>query len=180
MEEPRRGYVDIARDRVTTKAHLQSLLWHMRADTERLVAAAGPGHVDLPGVAGDWSLKDVVAHLAAWRWWSVARMEAAVHHAEPTPPWGADQSEETGVDQINAEFHAAALARSVAEVLADSRATFDRFEAATMALAEEDLFAPGRYPWLDGYRAADIVLGSAAHLYEDHEPSVKAFLAGGA
>ena len=175
--EPRRGYVEIARERITTRAQLQDLLWHMRADTERLVAQAGPTRMELPGAAGDWSLKDVVAHLAAWRWWSVARMEGAAHNTEPTPPWGSDLSEEgAGVDQINEQFHAAALARPVAEVLADSRATFDRLEAALMALPEADLFAPCRYPWLDGYRAADIVLGSAAHLYEDHEPAISAFL----
>ena len=179
MEEPKRGYVETARETVTTRTQLQDLLWHMRADTERLVAQAGPVRMELPGAAGDWSLKDVVAHLAAWRWWSVARMEGAVHNTEPTPPWGVGQSEESssGVDQINEQFHAAALARSVAEVLADSRATLDRLEAATMALSEGDLFTPGRYPWLDGYRAADIVLGSAAHLYEDHEPAISEFLA---
>jgi hypothetical protein len=162
----------------TTKVQLQAILWRMRADLERLVAEAGPERMELPGVTGDWTLKDVIGHLTEWREWSVTRMEAAVKNEEPTPPWGEGMEEESdaGVDQINEQFYAANRDRSVAEVLHDSRANFDRLEAALMALPEADLFDTARYPWLDGYAAVDIIHGSAGHLYEEHEPAITAFL----
>lgn len=167
-------------DGVSTKAELQGIIWRMRAALERFVAEAGPGRLETPGVAGDWTLKDVIAHLAAWRWVSVARLEAAARGTEPIMPYGADLDEERpgDVDRINRRFYAAGRDRSVDETLRDSRATLDRLEAALLTLSEADLFARGRYPWLGEYPAAAIVTHSAKHLYEDHEPGIAAFLAG--
>jgi hypothetical protein len=166
-------------DVASTKVELQAILWRMRADLERLVAEAGPTRMELPEVAGDWTFKDVIAHLTAWRWWSVARMEGAVKNAEPTPPWGAGLEEDSraGVDLINQQFYASNRDRSVIEVLRDSRENFDRFETALLALSDAELFDKQRYSWLGGYAAADVVFGSAGHLYEDHVPDIRAFLA---
>ena len=166
-------------DVASTRVELQAILWRMRADLEQLVAEVGPERMELPGVAGDWTLKDVIAHLTAWRWWSVARMEGAVKNAEPTPPWGEGMEEESeaGVDEINQQFFAAGREHSVLEVLSDSRATFDRLEIALLSLSDAELFDTQRYSWLGGYAAADVIFGSAGHLYEEHEPGIRAFLA---
>ena len=93
-------------DMASTKEELIAILWRMRADIERFAADAGPERMEVPGVAGDWCLKDVIAHLNAWRWWSVARMEGAMRNEKPRPPWKAevDEWEEGNVDQINEEF----------------------------------------------------------------------------
>ena len=165
-------------DEPTTRVELQAILWRLRADLEQLVAEAGPTRLELPGAMGDWTLKDAVAHLSAWRWWSVTRLEGAAREEAMTPPWDAslDEGNEADVDRINQQFYVASRDLPVAAVLADSRATFDRLEAALLALPEADLFTPGRYPWLHDYPAAAIVTGSAAHLYEEHEPDIRAFL----
>jgi len=133
----------------------------------------------MPGATGDWTPKDAIAHLSAWRWWSVTRMEAAACDEEPTPPWpaGLDEGDDADVERINRQFYAASRDLPVAAVLADSRATFDRLEAALLALPEADLFVPGRYRCLGDYPAAAIIMGSAAHLYEEHAPDIRAFSA---
>jgi len=166
-------------DMASTKEELIGILWRMRADIERFAAEAGPERMEVPGVAGDWSLKDVVAHLNAWRWWSVARMEGAVRNEQPRPSWSADvdEWEEGNVDQINEEFFESARKKSVHEVLRDSRATFDRLEDAIMSLSNEVLFDTKRFAWMEGYSASDIVMGSAGHLFEDHERDINLFLA---
>jgi hypothetical protein len=163
----------------TTKAELQKTLWRMRADLERFVAEAGPARIEEPGVEGDWSLKDVIAHLTAWRWWSVARMEGAQRNLEPAQPWGDDLDESTdeNTDKINARFFERARKQSTTEALRDSRATFDRLEDAMMALPDDVLFEKGRFHWMEGYAAADIIYGTASHLFEDHELSINLFLA---
>lgn len=165
----------------SSKQGLQAVLWRMRAEQERLIAEAGPVRMELPGAAGDWTLKDVIAHLSAWRWWSVARMEAAVQGGgeAPVPPWGDDLSEEdeAGVDQINQQFYERDRTKSVDQVLRESRETFDRFEEALFALSEEQIFEAGRYPWLEGYALADVVLGSAGHLFQEHALPINLFLA---
>ncbi len=169
---------EVWRDMLSTKEELLAILWRMRADIERFAAEAGPGRMEVPGVAGDWSLKDVIAHLNAWRWWSVARMEGALRNEEPRPIWVADvdEWEEGNVDQINEEFFESSRQKSVLDVLRDSRATFDRLEDAIMALTDEQLFESGRYAWLEGYPVSAIVLGSAGHLFEDHERDINLFL----
>jgi hypothetical protein len=151
----------------------------MRADLERFVAEAGPARMALPGAAGDWTLKDVIAHLTYWRWWSVARLEAAVQNAVPVPPWGSglDEANADDVERINQQAYATNRDRSVAAVLRDSRATLDRLEAALLALPEADLFEENRYSWLGGYPAAAVVLGSAGHLNDEHAPAINDFLA---
>lgn len=175
---PKRS-ADSAPDAVSSKVQLQATLWRMRADLERLVAEAGPTRMDLPGAVGDWTFKDVIAHLTSWRWWSVARLEAAVRDEVPVPPWGSDLDEDDDEDteRINQQFYATNRDRPIAEILRDSRETFDRLEAALLALPDADLFALDRYPWLGGYPAAAIILGSAGHLYEDHEPAINDLLA---
>ena len=46
------------------------LLAQLRSENEGwegLLAEIGEDRMDEPGVAGAWSIKDIVAHLAAWR-----------------------------------------------------------------------------------------------------------------
>lgn len=166
-----------ADDRLTSTTQAQALLWRMRAETERLVAEAGPTGLDLPGAAGYWTIRDVIAHLTAWRWWSVARLEGAARDEEPTPPWAEGLNEDEDVDRINQQFYDEVRDRAIGDVLRDSRASFDRLEAALLALPETDLVAPGRYPWLGGYPAIAIVTGSAEHLFVDHLAGIVAALA---
>ena len=163
---------------VSSKVQVQAVIWRMRADLERLVAEAGPTRMELPGADGAWTIKDVVAHLASWRWWSVARLEAAVRNEAPLPPWGSDLDEDKDgdTDRINQQFYESSRDLPVAAVLRDSRETLDRLEAALLELPETDLFATGRYGWLGDYPAAAIVVHSARHLYEDHEPGIVALL----
>jgi hypothetical protein len=33
----------------------------------------GPMRMDQPGVKGDWSMKDIIAHLTGWNRWLVVR-----------------------------------------------------------------------------------------------------------
>ncbi len=166
-------------DGPSSTVELQALLWRMRAELERLVAEAGPTHLDIPGAAGDWTIKDVIAHLTAWRWWSVARLEGAVRDEGPTPPWGPDRDEDDADDiqRINQRFYEEGRDRPVAEVLRDSRATLDRLEAALLALPEAGLLAADRYPWLGGYPAAALITGSAEHLFVDHVAGIVMALA---
>lgn len=165
----------------TTRAGLQAIIWGMRADLETIAAEAGPLRMGQPGAMGDWTVKDCIAHLAAWRWWSVTRLDGAARGVEPEPPWPPELDEDRpgDVDRINGRFYAAARDLPAADVLRDSRATLDRLEAALLALTEADLFAPDRFSWLHGYPAAAIITSSAIHLEEHRGPALVALRGGG-
>jgi hypothetical protein len=180
MEAERNGA--LMHDGMSTGVELQAVIWRMRADLERLVAEAGPARMEVTNLVGGWSLKEIVAHLTAWRWWSVARMEAAVQGKSPVPPWSdeLDEEREGDVDRINSWFNEVSRDLSVADVLRDSRATLDRVEAAILALADVDLFTSGRHSWLGEYPLAAVVTGSAEHLREHDEEATAALEAWGA
>ena len=56
--------------------------------------------LEMPGVNGDWSLKDMVAHLTTWHRDHLLCLDAAVKGTPPAdPPW---PLEFTNTDEINA------------------------------------------------------------------------------
>src|SRR5690242_11069054 len=58
---------------IRSKAQLLEELRDEQAGWEALLQDIGEEHMTQPGVAGEWSIKDVVAHLTFWRQRTVAR-----------------------------------------------------------------------------------------------------------
>jgi hypothetical protein len=125
-----------------------------------------------PGVAGAWSIKDIVAHLAAWRRRTVGRIEAVANgQPEPAPSWPAELHED---DEINAWFYARDRDKSVRDVLSESRGVFQQLVSAVAKLPEDALSDPARFPWMEG-----APLSGAAffgHFHDEHEADMRAFL----
>lgn len=168
--------------RATSKQQALDRIERERASWEALLAEVGEGRMERPGAAGAWTFKDVVAHLNAWRRRSRARLEAGrLGQPLPPPEWLAELDDETdaGVEQINDWIYDANRGRPLREVLEESRAQFRQFGGIVVALPEEDLTDPGRFPWMGGMSLAQAILGGAVfgHLHEEHEPAIRAWLA---
>ena len=146
---------------------------------EAIVAEAGESGMERSGAAGDWTFKDVAAHLNGWRVRTVDRLETAARdEAPPPPPWPGDLSDETdeGTDAINRWIYERNRDRPATDILAESRDQFRRMRAAVEAIPEEALVTPGRFPWLGGLALSAVLEGSFGHFYEDHEPDIRAWL----
>jgi hypothetical protein len=162
---------------MTTKDEALAGIERERAAWEALLAEVGEGRMERPGVAGEWTFKDVVAHLSAWRGHTLARLEAAARgEPEPPAPWPAGLTED---DEINAWFHAAARDRSLADVLAESREGFARLARVIAALPETDLTDPHRFTWTEGEAIGPAIVDGSFfnHLHEEHEPGIRSWLA---
>ena len=148
----------------------------VRQRWRRLVAAVPSDRLEEPGAKGEWTFKDLAAHLTAWRRRTVRRIEAAAR-GEPQPPnpWPASLGEEED-DPINAWIHDQTKDRPAAELLADADAVYDEFVAAIWAVPAEAATDPSRFAWLGGQALADADF--AGHL-DEHEPGVRAWLARG-
>ena len=86
---------------------------------EALLDRIGQTRMELPGVNGDWSMKDIVAHLTGWKRWLVIRLQEAQRgELEPTPPWPANIQSE---DEINAWIYETYRASLVSSVLEESQ-----------------------------------------------------------
>src|SRR3989442_6753194 len=51
---------------------------------EALLAPLDEAQMTTPGVIGDWSIKDILAHITAWHHRLLARLHAARHNEQPT------------------------------------------------------------------------------------------------
>ncbi len=147
-----------------------------RAAWHELVAAVGTHRMNEPGPMGDWTFKDLAAHLTGWRQYSISRIEA-VQRGEPSPatPWPQELTDE---DAINAWIYEREHDRPLADVLADADATFLRLRAAVEAMSDEELADPRRFPWMEGRSLGDVLISRSyfAHLHEEHEPDLRAWV----
>jgi hypothetical protein len=129
--------------------------------------------MDQPGIAGHWSIKDIVAHLTGWRRRTVARLQAAGRgDPEPMPPWPEHLQTD---DQINAWIYETSHQRPVHEVLDHSQQVFEQLLAAMQSLPAEAFTEVERYlPW---WRESPFIPAAFfAHFHEEHEPDMRAFL----
>ena len=140
---------------------------------ERLLADIGEDRMEEPGVAGPWSIKDIVAHLAAWRRRTVGRIEAVANaQPEPAPEWPAGLADD---DEINAWFHARDRGKSMREVLDESRGVFQRLVSAIEKLPDDALDDPARFPWMQGTPVTGATL--FGHFHDEHEADMRGYLA---
>jgi hypothetical protein len=161
-----------------SRAQLLDELRGERAQWEALLADIGEERMTQPGVAGEWSFKELVSHLTGWRRRTVGRFQAALsREGPPAPPWPAELTTD---DEINAWFIAADRERSVADVLADDHVVFERLYDTLAAFTEDELHDPTRFPWLaeDGGDGLPPLRGVVYfdHYHEEHEPDVRAWV----
>lgn len=100
-----------------------------------------------------WTLRDVVAHLAAWQRMAANRLEKLAIGEKVEPP---------DIDAFNAQVHAAAAGQSWAHVLAEASAARAAFREAVEQLPHEALAAH------DGLGAFIVDANGAAH-YREHQ-----------
>ena len=99
-----------------------------------------------------WTLRDVVAHLAAWQRMAVNRLEKLAIGEKVEPP---------DIDAFNAQVFATAAGQSWAHVLAEAAAARAAFREAVEQLPHEALAAH------DGL-GAFIVSANGSRHYEEH------------
>src|SRR5512140_1258995 len=155
-----------------TKADVLRDLDEENRQWEALLDSIGEARMDQPGVAGHWSIKDIVAHITSWRRRTVARLQAVAHgEPQPAPMWPANLQND---DEINAWLYDREHGKSVQQVLAESRQVFQQLRAALDALPEDVLSDPARFPWLEGDPLTAAALFS--HFHDEHEADMRAFL----
>jgi hypothetical protein len=159
------------------KSELLNWLQENYQQWEVFLDQIGPMRMDQPGVNGDWSMKDIVAHLTGWNSWLVVRLQAAGRgEPEPPPPWPAHIQTE---DEINAWIYESNRGRSAREVLDETHQVFQQLLAVIDSLPDDvriEFIEPKFYlVWLGNERFP--VGEFFDHFHDDHEPDVRAWLA---
>lgn len=158
-----------------TSPEQQAVADQVRADRGvwiDVVAEVGRDRMQELGAMGEWTFKDVAAHLGGWRMARIPMIEA-IGRGDPPPaaPWPAEMDD---VDEVNAWLHAQGRDRSLDDVLAEYDGSFERLAAAIEAMPESVAADPEGLPWAEGTPLIDIDF--TEHLHDEHLPDIRAWL----
>jgi hypothetical protein len=163
----------LAQDQPMTGARLADILCGVRTQWSALLDQVGLDRMDIPGVEGEWSVKQLVAHLT---WYEQAVVEGA-HQALNTGTFSRRRPDGVGLDEMNARIAEESRTRPASAVLAEADAVFGQLLTLIAACPDAILNDPQLLglpddmpPWM---RMAN---NSYAH-YREHEPALRAWLA---
>lgn len=144
----------------TTK---QQLLAESQAEfdaLEKLLASLDPAACQQPGAMGDWSVKDVLAHLYEWQRLFFGWYQAGLRGETPQIPARGYTWKQLA--DLNHEIYLACRDISLDEVLANWRAAHRQVMALVQSLPEEDLFTPARFAWTGRHNLAGFIHANTA------------------
>jgi uncharacterized damage-inducible protein DinB len=151
-------------------AAIKAALASHRADFWAAIAGLSQAEAQAQHMVGDWSVKDVVGHIADWGW---RMLKAAQHIHDPSLPVVPPVSDTAGEEQWNEIMAVRRQHQTWAEVqqaLAEVEAAMDTFVA---ALRSGDWHLRGPYPWPnDQGSLAELIEDIATH-YADHTPELQ-------
>ncbi len=156
------------------KAKLLQTLWTKRAELDAVLAEIPAEQMAEPGVAGEWSVKDIVVHLTYHERWIADRLQEALRGETYTPT----ELDAMGFDERNDLIFRQNRHRSVAEVLTESRQTFQRLMEAVQAHSEEFLIEPQQFEGVPvPVTVWKFLRGDVYEHYGLHLPSIREWLA---
>jgi hypothetical protein len=162
----------LAQGRPMTAVRLAGILRTERAQWNALLAQVGPQRMEIPGVEGTWSVKELVAHMT---WYEQAVVDGARQITSTGTFTRANDG--LGMDERNTRVAAESRARSVDDVLAAANDVFDQM-LKVIAACPDDLLNNAKLlglpddvpPWM---RVAN---NSYLH-YQQHAQSIQVWLA---
>jgi hypothetical protein len=159
-----------------------------RAQWDALIAEVDPAWAEEPEAMGEWSFKDVAAHLAGWRQSFVDELVAAVQ-GTPVPALGwpfthEESAEETPEGEartqaINDWLYAQNRDRTYDQVLAQAALQWTTMQAVVDLMPDDLLESKEAFARLGGQPLAEAMLSPDmfSHFHEEHEPEIRAWLA---
>jgi hypothetical protein len=119
--------------------------------------------METAGVVGDWSVKDVLAHLVEWEQMFVGWYQAGLHGEVPQVPapgisWGE-------LDRLNQQIYAKHRDRDLDKILEEFRASYDKALATIQEMSEAEMFTPCQYTWLGEGSLVGYILANSANHY---------------
>jgi hypothetical protein len=149
-------------------------------DKQDLVAALHRSHDQLRAVIdtfsddelalpaqGDWTRRDLVAHL---EWWERNSSHIVASLRAGRDPYPSD--EPFNVDDRNARTFEENRGRSAADVRAGEAAAWEDLVEAIEAASEADLFDPGRFAWTEGEALAETIHADTDRHWAEHLPNL--------
>jgi len=147
----------------TSKDQLLRDIQTERRRLENCLSELTNDELEQPGAAGDWSVKDILAHLAAWERLLLEWYQAGLQGGSPAIlPVGMSRNK---IDSLNQAIYEKNKDRPLDEVISGFRKSYEQVLAAVEAMPADDLFGHGRFDWTGPLLWADYVAGNTCNHY---------------
>lgn len=131
--------------RPTSKTALLTAIEKERTALETFLDSLTPDEMIRPGVVGDWSVKDVLAHLVAWEQMCLGWYRAGLRGEIPPLPAPGFKWNQT--PQLNQQIYERYCVEPLTAVLSQFHASHNEIMGVIYNLSNETLFLPDQYPW---------------------------------
>jgi hypothetical protein len=114
---------------------------------EEYLSDLEPDQMAKTGIVGEWSVKDVLAHLYEWEAMVLSWLDTSQHGETPSVP--AEGYKWNQLPALNEEIWRKYKEYSLEEILRMYRESYNRTRETIRGLPEETLFTPSLYPWMN-------------------------------
>lgn len=156
-----------------TSARLGAILRDERARWDALLAQVSPDRMDVAGVEGAWSVKQIVAHLS---WYEGVIVEGA-RQLMSSGTFAREGLRALSIDERNAILAEQSRTRAVRDVLTESERVFGQLLAVVAACPDDLLNDPRRLGLPDDVAPWTLVANNSYAHYQEHAQAIRAWLA---
>jgi hypothetical protein len=136
---------EIIMPRPTTKKQLLETMEAEQKALDQLLAGLSPAQMTQPGVVGEWSVKDVLAHLLEWQHmvlsWHAAGLKGKVL---AIPAEGLNWAQ---LPELNQHIYEKHRDRPLADIQKKFKTSHKKTLSTIQGLSDKDLFTRGQYEW---------------------------------
>ncbi len=170
-------------DEPMDKARLLAHMQQEHAALEALLNTLDAARVTQPGVYGALSVKDVLAHIAAWQGMEVGWLQTSLR-GEPVVRFapGYELTNDDGdavTDRLNAHVFEENRDKPFATVLAALRTGHTGLIEVVQTMTEDDLRAAQRFDWWDGEPIWTSIAGNSYEHVREHRALIESWRASG-
>lgn len=153
-----------------TKTKLINTLREKRAEWDAALAAVPENLMTQPGAAGEWSVKDIIAHINHFERWYADRLHETLR-GEVYEPTELDRMQD--IDEQNQIIYEQNKNRPLAEVLTESKEGFQRLMEGVLAHPESFLLEPHDFGAPEPIVIWKNLRGDIYDHYAAHIPSIQ-------
>lgn len=151
------------------KAELIEALSLSRADFIEIIAGLSDEEMEQPGQVGNWSIKDVLAHLNMWEAESIKMLFQAGQGSKPTTL----HFKQVDDDAVNAQWYAESKDRSLEAILDDFEGVRNQLIRRLETFKDSELNEVGYFPWLKNQSLSDLIISYTIEHETEHAANIR-------
>ena len=142
-----------------------------RVEFEAMIAQFSNEQMLLPILPGNWTVKDVLAHIASWARHTRQVIEAVIDGQEPVYLF-----DESNLNATNQQIYEENHLLSLADVRSQEAESYQALLALIEHLSSDDLDNSSKFAWMKGSPLNVLVEWNTFGHYEEHMPDLRRVL----